>query len=371
MKDYFAFQFHITDDCDQRCRHCYIFAENAQKKLVSMPFEKMPEVISRCERFCEKFSRTPYFYITGGDPVLHPDFFKLLKLLSDKGYPFTVMGNPFHLTAEVLKKLKALGCEKYQMSIDGNEKTHDWFRKKGSYRQTLEKIALINQAGIRSVIMTTVSGINIGQVEEIIDAVVKAGVNVYSFARYCPTSTDKARQSDPSFMCAEDYRALLERCDARFKAYESAGCTTYFDRKDHLWTLLAYEKGEFKIPSDAKEGMIYDGCNCGNCHLTITPKGDVLACRRVAESTVGNIFETPLETLWLGQMERYRNYEAFKKCSKCELMPYCRGCPGVASGSSGDFYAADPQCRKKIEGFDDASYLNAVNLNEKINAKVI
>lgn len=24
-KQYFAFQWHITDDCDQRCKHCYIF----------------------------------------------------------------------------------------------------------------------------------------------------------------------------------------------------------------------------------------------------------------------------------------------------------------------------------------------------------
>ena len=27
MKPYFAFQWHITDMRDQRCRHCYIFAE--------------------------------------------------------------------------------------------------------------------------------------------------------------------------------------------------------------------------------------------------------------------------------------------------------------------------------------------------------
>lgn len=29
MKPYFAFQWHITDECDQRCQHCYIFSEDA------------------------------------------------------------------------------------------------------------------------------------------------------------------------------------------------------------------------------------------------------------------------------------------------------------------------------------------------------
>ena len=53
---------------------------------------------------------------------------------------------------------------------------------------TLEKIACINRAGIRSVVMTTVSGTNIDEVPGIIDAVVAAGANVFAFARYCPTS---------------------------------------------------------------------------------------------------------------------------------------------------------------------------------------
>ena len=34
------------------------------------------------------------------------------------------------------------------------------------------------------------------------------------------------------------------------------------------------------------------------------------------------------------------------KCSKCELKAWCRGCPAVANGTSGNFYGADPQCWK-------------------------
>ena len=110
------------------------------------------------------YDRLPYFYITGGDPILHPDFWPLLELLAIKRIPFTLMGNPFHLTDEVCQRLKLLGCEKYQLSIDGLEQTHDWFRKPGSFQTTLEKIATINRAGIRSVVMTTVSGTNIHEV---------------------------------------------------------------------------------------------------------------------------------------------------------------------------------------------------------------
>lgn len=45
--------------------------------------------------------------------------------------------------------------------------------------------------GYKSVIMTTVSGTNIDEVPDIIDAVVEAGASIFAFARYCPTSEEK------------------------------------------------------------------------------------------------------------------------------------------------------------------------------------
>lgn len=344
MKQYFAFQWHITDECDQRCKHCYIFSEDNCKQLDAMDWEQMQAVVKNCEDMCKTYNRLPYFYITGGDPILHPDFWKLLSLLKNKEIPFTILGNPFHLSDEVCMKLKEYGCQKYQLSLDGMRETHDWFRKPGSFDCTLEKIQCIKNAGIRSVIMTTVSGTNIKEIPDIIDTVVQAGVDIFAFARYCPTSEEKDTGILP-----QEYRNLLDICYNKFKKYEAEGCHTYFNRKDHLWTLYEYEKGIFKIPENAEKDMIYGGCNCGNCHLTILPNGDLYACRRF-ESKVGNVFEDKIADVWVcDRMEAYRDYTKFKKCSKCELLSFCRGCPAVAYGTTGDFYGADPQCWKEIE----------------------
>ena len=165
MKQYFSFQWHITDECDQRCKHCYIFSEDNCRQLDAMNWEQMKETFYNCLDFCGVYHRLPYFYITGGDPILHPDFWRLLKLMKKHQIPFTILGNPFHLNDEVCQKLKEYGCEKYQLSLDGMRETHDWFRKPGSFDCTLEKIACINRAGIRSVIMTTVSGTNIEEIQ--------------------------------------------------------------------------------------------------------------------------------------------------------------------------------------------------------------
>ena len=92
-KEYFAFQWHITEDCDQRCKHCYIFAENPNKQLLSMDYPNMEKVVRNIENFCITFQRTPFIYLTGGDPILHPDFWKLAKLLKSRNISFGILGN--------------------------------------------------------------------------------------------------------------------------------------------------------------------------------------------------------------------------------------------------------------------------------------
>lgn len=259
--------------------------------------------------------------------------------MKDHDIKFTILGNPFHLNDQVCRELKWYGCEKYQLSIDGLRETHDWFRKPGSYDCTLEKIGCINRAGIRSVIMTTVSKTNRMEVPGIIDAVVAAGANVFAFARYVPSGGDL----DAS-MTATEYRELLAACDKKFKEYKAEGCETYFNKKDHLWILYEYEIGDFKIPENVDPNMIYGGCNCANCHMTILPTGDIYACRRVADSKVGNVFEDRIADLWETSFEDYREYDKFEKCSRCKLKAWCRGCPAVACGTNGSFYSDDPQC---------------------------
>lgn len=96
-----------------------------------MNWEQMQETAANCRDMCAMYGRLPYFYITGGDPILHPEFWRLLGQLKDEDIPFTVMGNPFHLDDEVCRSLKDHGCRKYQLSLDGMRETHDWMRMPG------------------------------------------------------------------------------------------------------------------------------------------------------------------------------------------------------------------------------------------------
>ena len=65
MKQYFSFQWHITDQCDQRCKHCYIFSGGEHQHLDSMTWAQMEDTFYNCLDFCAVYDRLPYFYITG------------------------------------------------------------------------------------------------------------------------------------------------------------------------------------------------------------------------------------------------------------------------------------------------------------------
>jgi radical SAM/SPASM domain protein of ACGX system len=254
------------------------------------------------------------------------------------------MGNPFHLNLEVCKKMKSYGLDKYQLSLDGLEKTHDWFRKPGSFQTTLEKIKDINEAGIKSVIMTTVSNTNIQEIPELIDIVVKNKVRVFAFSRYCPTSLEKDVGIEPL-----EYRKFLDICWKKYKKYIEEDTYTRFNLKDHLWKLYLYEENLYKLPKEIDENIIYDGCHCGRGHITIIPNGDVYACRRM-DSKVGNIFNNEhLYDIWNSSLlDEYRHINQFHKCSKCKLKLFCRGCPAVTKGLTGNMYNDDPQCWMEV-----------------------
>ncbi len=340
--EYFAYQWHITDYCDQRCKHCYIFSENQDKKLLEMPFEKVKETLFSIEEMCQKENKIPYIYLTGGDPILHTQFWDILKLFKEHHIAFDILGNPFHLNDEVCLKLREYGCLKYQLSLDGLKETHDYFRKPGSFDITLEKIKCLKKAGIKVAIMTTVSGTNIKEIPDIIDLVVKNNVDIFAFGRYCPTSLDKSTHIEPL-----EYRNLLDICWQKFEQYKENH--TSFNLKDHLWTLYLYEKGLIEIPDTLDENTIYDGCHCGSHHMTILPDGKIYACRRM-ESCVGNIQDKSLY-YWFHDKEydKYRQYDRFEKCRKCELFRFCRGCPAVTYGYSHNMYGRDPQCWKEVD----------------------
>ena len=240
-----AYQWHITDTCDQRCRHCYLFAEDAGLKCVTASYGDLLHILDEITKDAAYRNALPMPAVSGGDPILHPDFWRFAEELHRRGIHWLMMGNPFHLTKEVCRKLYEFGCFKYQLSMDGLQEYHDYMRRPGSFRATLEAVGLLNEAGIQSQLMATVSRQNLEDVLQCMDIAAEHGVTDFTFARYCATDPEKAGD----YPSPEEYRDFLLRYFTKAQEYRKRGCRTAFKEKEHLFTLLRYELGLFK-PSE-------------------------------------------------------------------------------------------------------------------------
>ncbi len=335
MASGFGLQWHITDRCDQRCAHCYIF-NSSERSIGSTEFtpSDAKKVVDKFVLFCETIGRVPSITITGGDPLLHPDIWTILDYLRGCGIRFTLLGNPFHLNEEVAGRLFSLGCRNYQMSLDGLRDTHDSIRKPGSFDSTMDKIRVLKNAGIRANIMSTVSALNYKDIPDLVRLVTSAGVDLHAFARYCPTHGDLEYSIDPN-----EYRGFLAEMWETYVKLADSGTT--FTLKDHLWTPFLYEIGEF---SPLETDLVYAGCACGISHITLLEDGAVYACRRF-NSPIGNVYDDDFASLFWGEeLSRYREVDRIEGCKDCIFLNCCRGCRAVAAGYTGDYFQRDPQC---------------------------
>lgn len=346
MKRGFGFQWHITNECDQRCKHCYIYGKDARVVPTYLNIDSMLIILNNILDFCSKMNVYPYIYLTGGDPLLHPEIWKLLNMFNKRSIRFSILGNPFHIDVDMCKRLKQLGCEKYQMSIDGLERTHDRIRKKGSFQCTMKKFRVLKEQGIKTVMMSTVCKDNFDDIPELVRYAVKEEIDNFGFARYCPSGDDTIKM-----LGAYEYRDFLSNMWSVF--VEVKDSNTILSLKDHLWIPFLDEIGVIKITADSGK-QILDGCNCAISHMTILENGDVYACRRF-NSKIGNALKDSFYSLYFNDsMDSYRDFSKFSGCKDCKYLYFCRGCPAVSACAYGDYYAVDPQCwvyeeRKKYE----------------------
>ena len=334
----FSIQWHITDTCDQRCKHCYIFGDRSKTvTLAETAYEKCVLIIDDLVATCEMLGARPRVTLTGGDPLLHARFWDILAYLGQKKVMTAILGNPFRIDPEIAARLRGAGVTRYQLSLDGLEAKHDDWRKPGSFKATERAIAILKNADIKVGVMSTVSRDNAEDVLRLAAYVVSKSVDSYAFARYCPSA-----DSAGSMFTALEYREFLVRAFEIYKKFE--GGPTKFVLKDHLWLLLLSEMGLFK--PEPTNGVIVSGCGLGISHLTVLPDGKVYACRRF-ESPVGIVPDQSLAVIFQGQaLTCYRDVKRMEKCADCELACYCRGCMAVAHCATGRWTAPDPQCWK-------------------------
>lgn len=348
-RPHFTLQWHVTAKCEQDCMHCYLYENPTYERELKneLSFEESCKIIDDFSNTFDNWGMPTWISFTGGDPLTRKDIFDLISYARERGIGIGILGNPNHLDYSTAMKLKEEGVTRYQVSIDGLEETHDRLRgRKGLFKDTIRAIHVLEEAGIPSVVMSTVSKENADELIEVIRTVAKEGVSIFDFARVVPIGAGE--QLRGQMLSPQEYKNLLLKILEEYKLLQETGCQTHFGRKDHLWTLLYQELGLLKPMPKDKE-TIYGGCGIGSGILTLLADGTVYACRRLPVE-IGKVPEQSIKDIFINSPEhnKMRQIEKMHKCSKCELMQFCRGCPAVAYATYNDYMAPDPQCWKEV-----------------------
>jgi MoaA/NifB/PqqE/SkfB family radical SAM enzyme len=130
--------------------------EGAPNREERLPLDRVIQAVSDC-----RLLDIGALYLTGGEPILYPGLEEVLKMATHTKLQVTVCTNATLLT-ERFASLFRYHHVKVNVSVDGDEAFHDYFRNcEGAFRATERGIRTVVEAGVPLTIVTTISRQNV------------------------------------------------------------------------------------------------------------------------------------------------------------------------------------------------------------------
>ncbi len=317
----FTLQWHITQDCDLNCKHCY-----DRKESAPLPFEKGVALLDDFVRFCMSKNVSGHISFSGGNPLLYPRFFDLYREASQRGFSLGILGNP--AARKSIEKL--IRIEKpafFQVSLEGLPAHNDYIRGPGHFERTLAFLEMLEELDVSSMVMLTLTADNMDQVIPLAE-MLEGRAGLFTFNRLAQVGRGKSlplpgKSAYLSFL--QDFVRAAERLSV-------------LARKDNLINAVLYEQ----------ERSLFGGCTGQGCgaafnFISLLPDGTAHACRKFP-SPIGNVFTQTIQTVY--ESAAAENYRAgADACQGCPIRPVCGGCLAVAYGHGLDVFSEkDPFC---------------------------
>jgi selenobiotic family peptide radical SAM maturase len=317
----FSLQWHITNACDLHCAHCY---DRSDRTPVSM--EDALRVLDDLGSFCMKNNVLGNVFLTGGNPLMHSEFFDIYREVVKRGFWVALMGNPTpRKTIQKICEIRRPGG--YQMSLEGLPEYNDSIRGKGNFSRVMECLGVLRELGIQSKIMLTLHDGNIDQVIPLAERL-SGHTDLFLFNRLSQVGEGAGlRMPSP-----EKYRAFMEEYIAAAQKHP------FMKFKDNLLNIVLHEKG---LPFSP--GCAGFACAAAFSCLALLPDGEVHACRKYP-TPLGNIFEHTIQELYYTEeADKYRRGST--ACDGCSIRQHCSGCYAVIAGMGRDMFTdKDPFC---------------------------
>ena len=329
----FHLQWHITERCNLRCKHCYMEQDFLKNEL---SLEKLFKVLDDYLKIVRKWripKQETRISITGGEPLIRKDFFKFLercyqyKDLTKYG----ILTNGILVDDEMVKRFNNLEVNYVQVSLEGMEADNDYIRGKGTFKKIIKAVEILVKGGINVSISVTMTKKNKEDVKPLVELAKKLGVTSLGLRRFVPIGTGEGIKD--LMLSAQDVKRLY--------LYITEENKELFKNKSKLKIGMGCEDGIL-----AQEGYPVNGCVAGYSSVTILPNGDVYPCRKLP-IYIGNVLGQSLEDIFYNpkEMQKLRNPNNLNgKFKNCPYSDKCRGgAKCVIYGYWSDSYIDSPQ----------------------------
>ncbi len=172
-----SFYLYMSDSCNLTCRHCWIkpaFTDGKPSPGEVLDIELLRQAVKEAKPLGLSSAK-----LTGGEPMIHPRFSEIARMLSEEGLGLNMETNGTLIHDEMARFLKEetkIGF--ISISLDSiDEGSHDRFRGvKGAYKAALNGLKCLVDAGYINVqvIMSPHKG-NVGEVEELVKLAASKG----------------------------------------------------------------------------------------------------------------------------------------------------------------------------------------------------
>lgn len=132
----------VTRACNLRCKHCL----NNSGEIINNQLTT-EEIIDLIKKLSNAGIQEIRF--TGGEPLVHKDIYKMIKLATKLGIYTSIGTNGTLINEEVAKKLKEVGLKRAVISLDGTKEKNDDIRGQGNYDKTILSIKYLQDQGVK------------------------------------------------------------------------------------------------------------------------------------------------------------------------------------------------------------------------------
>jgi MoaA/NifB/PqqE/SkfB family radical SAM enzyme len=170
---YVAWQ--ITNECNLACLHC--IEESGPGKAFRDELGEA-QVLGVIDQLMHH--EVPYLSFSGGEPMLHPAFFRMVERVCARGGELKIETNGHYLTPANCEKLARLGVKAVQVSLDGASRaTFNRMRIRGEFDTAVDGVRNLHAAGVPIEINFSPTHFNVHEIGAAVDLAHELGA--YSF----------------------------------------------------------------------------------------------------------------------------------------------------------------------------------------------